>query len=71
MRNANISVDYDYTSLNMKPQFKLADRLSAKYVLIYGEEERLNNVITVKNQINKNQETVELKNLIAYLKQGE
>lgn len=71
LRNANISVDYDYTSLNMKPQFKLADRLSAKYVLIYGEEERLNNVITVKNQINKNQETVELKNLIAYLKQGE
>ena len=71
LRKNNISVDYDYTSLNMKPQFKLADRLSAKYVLIYGEKERNNKSIVVKNQKNKHQEIVKLENLIAYLKQGE
>lgn len=71
LRNANISVDYDYTSLKMKPQFKLAERLSVKYVLIFGEEERKNNEITVKNQITTKQETIKLDNLIAYLKQGE
>ncbi|MFA6375641.1 MAG: histidine--tRNA ligase, partial [Bacilli bacterium] len=71
LRKNNISVDYDYTSLNMKPQFKLADRLSAKYVLIYGEKERNNKSIVVKNQKNTHQEIVKLENLIAYLKQGE
>lgn len=71
LRSSGISVDYDYTSLNMKPQFKLADRVNAKYVLIFGEEERKNKEVTVKNQKNKTQEIVKLENLIAYLKQGE
>ncbi|MGY0694283.1 histidine--tRNA ligase [Virgibacillus sp. FSP13] len=49
LRKQGIQVDKDYQGRKMKAQFKTADRLHAKFVLILGEEELANQVINVKS----------------------
>jgi histidyl-tRNA synthetase len=49
LRNAGFSADRDFLDKKMKAQFKAADRLNARYVLILGEDELENNVINVKD----------------------
>ena len=39
----------------------------AKFVIIFGEKEIKKNIVLVKNQNTRQQEEVELKNLIPYL----
>ena len=42
-RQAGFSADRDYIDRKMKAQFKAADRLEAKYVVVFGEDELRNN----------------------------
>ncbi|MHA6252150.1 histidine--tRNA ligase [Oceanobacillus sp. CAU 1775] len=49
LRNAGIQVDKDYQDRKMKGQFKAADRLKAKLVLILGEEELERDTILLKD----------------------
>ncbi len=51
----------------MKAQFKAADRLQAKFVLVLGEDELANNQIAVKNMDSGEQDTIELEQLNGYL----
>ena len=37
------------SNASLKSQFKKADKLNANYAIIYGEEEELNNMVTLKN----------------------
>ena len=67
LRKNNIKVELDYNSISMKSQFKLADRVSAKYIIIIGEAERINKVYSVKNTISRTQENVSREDLINYL----
>jgi histidyl-tRNA synthetase len=53
LRNHGVSCQIDYSSSNLKPQFKLAERLQSPTILILGEDEVKNNVIKVKNTIEK------------------
>ncbi|HHU79813.1 MAG: histidine--tRNA ligase [Bacilli bacterium] len=67
LRTNGIKTEIDYQSNNLKPQFKLADRVKARYLLILGEDEIKNDLITVKDNETGKQETIsvsELKTLL-------
>lgn len=68
LREAGIICEMDYKNLNMKPQFKLCDKLNPKYIIIIGEEERESGNLTVKNALSKTQELVNVKKIIDYIK---
>ena len=68
LRLAGLKVDLDYKNMSMKQQFKLCDRNNSRFILILGEDERLNNMITVKDKINNTQEKIKLEELENYIK---
>ena len=66
LRLNGFSVDIDYMNRNIKANFKQADRLQAKYVIIVGEDEIKTNKLTVKNNETKEEYKVEVENLIEF-----
>lgn len=68
LRNNGYTVEIDYNSCSMKSQFKLAERVKAKYIVIIGEEERISGIYTVKNTILKEQAKIEKEKIIDYLR---
>lgn len=69
LRQAGVQVDKDYQGKKFKGQFKAADRLQAKYVLVLGEDELANNQISVKNMETGDQETIALDQLTTHMKE--
>ncbi|WP_163582269.1 histidine--tRNA ligase [Gracilibacillus saliphilus] len=67
LRQAGIQVDKDYQAKKFKAQFKAADRLQAKYVLVLGDDELANNQIAIKNMETGDQETVALDQLTEHM----
>lgn len=67
LRLSEFSVETDYTGKNMKGMWKLVDKLNPKFVLIIGEDERVNDCITVKDNITKEETKVKTSDLIDYL----
>lgn len=67
LRLSEFSVETDYTGKNMKGMWKLVDKLNPKFVLIIGEDERVNDYITVKDNITKEETKVKTSDLIDYL----
>src|SRR5690554_5269590 len=68
LRKNDIKCEEDYFKRKVKAQFKQADRLKAKFALIVGEEEILENKISIKNMKTEKQETLDLINLIQEIK---
>ena len=60
------SVDIDYMNRNIKANFKQADRLNAKYVIIIGEEEVKSNILTIKNNKTKEEYKIEVDKLVDF-----
>lgn len=69
LRMAGFYAEMDYVNINLKPQFKLSDQLQAKYLIIIGEEELNNKVLTVKNNTTKEQESIPEDRMIDYFKE--
>ena len=69
LRNNGYLVVMDYKNNNLKPQFKLAERENASFILILGDDELANKTIQVKNVASGTQEVVSLSNLLSYLKE--
>ena len=67
LRLSEFSVETDYTGKNMKGMWKLVDKLNPKFVLIIGEDERVNDYITAKDNITKEETKVKTSDLIDYL----
>ncbi|WP_150266560.1 histidine--tRNA ligase [Paenibacillus tepidiphilus] len=63
LRAQGISAERDYLGRKMKAQMKSADRLSARYTAILGDDELQNGVITVKAMATGEQRTVKLEEL--------
>ncbi|WP_246188070.1 histidine--tRNA ligase [Paenibacillus tengchongensis] len=63
LRSQGISAERDYLGRKMKAQMKSADRLSARYTAILGEDELLDGVITVKTMATGEQRTIKLEEL--------
>ncbi len=68
LRNASISAETDYLSRSMKAQFKSADRLKAKAIIIVGEDEKNADSVTIKNVAEKTQTTVSYDDLVETVK---
>jgi len=70
LRKNGYYVELDYIHTTMKHQFKLADKLNPKMIIIIGEEERLNKKVSIKNTNTKSQELVEENKILEYLKEN-
>ncbi len=68
LRNNGFIVDMDYMNKNMKSNFKQADKLGARFIIIIGEEELKNKIYTVKNNSTKEEFKVDF-NYINYFLQ--
>jgi histidyl-tRNA synthetase len=55
LRIAGVSSDMDYTGKSLKSQMKLADKLGARFVIIIGEDEVAQGVVTVRDMNTKEQ----------------
>ena len=67
LRMCGYKVDLDLTGKNMKAKFKESDRYNSKYIIMVGEEEELTDVLTIKDNLTKEEKKIELDNLIDFL----
>ena len=67
LRLSGFSADIDYMNRNIKGNFKQADRLNAKFVIVIGDEEAKTNILTIKNNHTKEEYKVKLDDLIDFL----
>lgn len=67
LRMNGFKVDCDYMNRNIKSNFKQADRLNSKYIIIIGEEEKNSQILTIKNNETKEEYKVKYDDLIGFL----
>ncbi len=67
LRMNGFSSEIDGMSRNIKGNFKQADRIGTKYVIIIGEEEIKSNTLTIKNNNTKEEYKMNLEELIDFL----
>ena len=67
LRMAGFIVETEYTGRSLKGQFKQADRLNSKFLVILNSEDLNNNEVIVKNNKTKEEEIISLDALIYYL----
>ncbi len=68
LRNKGFKVDTDYLNRNLKKQFKQADYLKAKYIIIVGQEEQEGGFLTIKNNQIKEEVKINNEDLTDYLR---
>lgn len=71
LRLNGFKVDMDYMNRNMKSNFKQADRINAKYIIIIGEDEVKTNILTIKNNKTKEEHKINLEDVVEFLDEGE
>ena len=67
IRLNGFTCDMDYLDKGLKANFKQADRMNAKYVIIVGDEEAEKKVLTIKNNQTKEEYKVKEEDLIEFL----
>lgn len=67
LRKNGINTEVYLENKKIKAKFKYADKLSIPYVIIIGEDELQNNVVTLKNMDTGEQETLNLEDAIKKL----
>lgn len=68
LKSSNISCICNFDSTKLEKHFKYAKDNNAKFVIILGEKEFKSNSFIIKDQKTLKQETVNLKDLIEYMK---
>ncbi|MBO4667280.1 MAG: histidine--tRNA ligase [Bacilli bacterium] len=71
LRDLGKVIELDYANTSFKAQFKVVDRVNPKYILIFGEEEVKNNVVTIKDNKTGEQKTVKFDEFMESIKKGE
>lgn len=64
LRNARIETENYLEDKKIKAKFKYADKLQIPYVIVIGEDEIANNVVTLKNMQTGEQETISIEEAI-------
>lgn len=64
LRANGISADKDYLNRGIKPQFKYANKLNAKYTVVIGDNEIEKNIVSLKDMESGDQKEVSIDNLI-------
>lgn len=67
LRVNGFNVDLDYSGRNIKNNFKHADKLGAKFVVIIGKDEVESNILTIKNNETKEEYKVKLEDITLFL----
>ncbi len=67
-RKANIFVSESFGRDSLKSQLSKANRIKAKYVIIIGQEEALNDSAIIRDMENGNQKIVKIENVVKELK---
>ena len=67
LRMNGFNVEADFMDRNMKNNFKHADKLKAKFIIIIGSDEVENNIITIKNNTTKEEFKVKKDNIVEFL----
>ena len=67
LRLNGFNVDIDYMNRKIQNNFKQADRLKAKFVIIVGEDEVNNNILTIKDNHTKEEYKVNTLDIIDFL----
>ena len=67
LRANGYRVDTEYTGRGLKAQFKQADRLNAKYLIILNDEDLAKDEIKIKNNKTKEEETISVDYLLYFL----
>ena len=68
LRNNNIPSEVYLEDKKIKAKFKYADKLQIPFVIVIGEDEIANNVITLKNMKTGEQQTVSIEDVIKIIK---
>ena len=68
LRSAGVSTDIDLMDRSFKAQLKYADKISAKNLIVLGDDEIQNNKVNVKNMSSGEQTSVDLDKLVQYFK---
>ena len=68
LRKENIETEVYLEDKKIKAKFKYADRLAIPYVIVIGEEEIEKDVVTLKNMITGEQETLKIEEVISKIK---
>ena len=71
LRNSGIKVQVNTESQKVAKKFKYANNLNVKYLIIIGEDEIKMNVLSLKNMITGEQETVNIERAIEIIKCNE
>ena len=67
LRANGFRVDTEYNGRGLKAQFKRADRLNSKYLIILNDEDLKNDEVKIKNNETKEEELVGIDYLVYYL----
>ena len=67
LRANGFRVDTEYTGRGLKAQFKQADRLNAKYLILLNDEDLKNDEVKIKNNKTKEEELVPIDYLLYFL----
>ncbi|SDW66419.1 histidyl-tRNA synthetase [Marininema mesophilum] len=70
LRQMGSTAERDYLDRKMKGQLKAADRASARYVAIVGENELEKNQVVVKEMATGEQNTIQLDKLATYIREA-
>lgn len=68
LRTKGIPTEIDYQSENLKPQFKLAERNKSRYIIIIGEDEVTNNIMTIKDTVLQQESKISVSELNKFFK---
>lgn len=67
LRMNGFVVETDYLNRGLKAQFKQADRLNSKFIIVLNSDDLKNNEVKIKNTKTKEEEIISLDALIYYL----
>ena len=66
LREKGLKVSFDLFRRSFKSQFKESNKMNAKYSIVIGEDEITDNKVTIKNMLERSQETIEFDNLTEF-----
>lgn len=69
IRQIGLTAERDYLDRKVKAQFKSADRLEARFVIVLGEDELAKGVVNVKNMSTGSQDEVKVDAVTQYLQE--
>src|SRR5699024_7875649 len=69
LRKAGLVVDKDYQKRGVRAQFRAADRLEAKYVVVIGEEEMNKGTVNVRAMEDREEQEIKSNELVSFLQE--